>query len=117
GSSPARAPPGLPCCTAPRPPGSPTPSLHDALPILNNREKPPSLPMFDDPERAEPSLDTLVPANPNTPYDMRELITKVADEGDFLDRKSTRLNSSHVKTSHAGFCLNKQDEGQPTEQA
>ncbi len=52
---------------------------------LSNREKPPSLPMFDDPERAEPSLDTLVPQNPNTPYDMKELIQKVADEGDFFE--------------------------------
>ena len=31
------------------------------------------------------SLDTLVPANPNTPYDMKELILKVADEGDFFE--------------------------------
>jgi propionyl-CoA carboxylase beta chain len=40
---------------------------------LSNREKPPT------------SLDTLVPANPNTPYDMKELIQKVADEGDFFE--------------------------------
>src|SRR6185436_20997830 len=33
---------------------------------LSNREKPPTIPTFDDPERAETSLDTLVPANPNT---------------------------------------------------
>jgi len=52
---------------------------------LSNREKPPIVPTFDDPERAEPSLDTLVPANPNTPYDMKELIHKVADEGDFFE--------------------------------
>jgi propionyl-CoA carboxylase beta chain len=52
---------------------------------LSNREKPPVLPSFDEPERAEPSLDTLVPANPNTPYDMKELIQKVADEGDFFE--------------------------------
>jgi propionyl-CoA carboxylase beta chain len=52
---------------------------------LSNREKPPVIPTFDDPERADPSLDSLVPANPNTPYDMRELIQKVADEGDFFE--------------------------------
>jgi propionyl-CoA carboxylase beta chain len=52
---------------------------------LNSREKPPSVPSYDDPERAEPSLDTLIPANPNTPYDMRELIVKVVDEGDFFE--------------------------------
>jgi propionyl-CoA carboxylase beta chain len=42
-------------------------------------------PFFDDPERIEMSLDTLVPDNPNQPYDMKELILKVADEGDFYE--------------------------------
>ena len=56
--------------------------LIDFLP-LNNREQPPVRPFFDDPGRLEPSLDTLVPDNPNQPYDMKELILKVADEGDF----------------------------------
>jgi propionyl-CoA carboxylase beta chain len=58
--------------------------LFDFLP-LNNREKAPVRPFFDDPARVEPSLDTLVPANPNTPYDMKELILKVADEADFFE--------------------------------
>ena len=58
--------------------------LIDFLPA-SNREKPPVRPFFDDPARLEPSLDTLVPANPNTPYDMKELILKVADEGDFYE--------------------------------
>jgi propionyl-CoA carboxylase beta chain len=58
--------------------------LVDFLP-LNNREKPPVRPFFDDPERIDESLDTLVPANPNQPYDMKELILKVADEGDFYE--------------------------------
>jgi len=58
--------------------------LVDFLP-LSNREKPPVRPFFDAPDRAEPSLDTLVPENPNTPYDMAELITKLSDEGDFFE--------------------------------
>jgi len=58
--------------------------LVDFLP-LSNREKPPVRPFFDDPARLEPSLDTLVPDNPNTPYDMKELIHKLADEGDFYE--------------------------------
>jgi propionyl-CoA carboxylase beta chain len=58
--------------------------LFDFLP-LNNRQPPPVRPFFDDPERLEPSLDTLVPENPNTPYDMMELIRKVADEGDVFE--------------------------------
>jgi len=58
--------------------------LVDLLP-LNNREKAPTRPFFDDPNRIEPSLDTLIPDNPNQPYDMKELILKVADEGDFYE--------------------------------
>ena len=58
--------------------------LFDFLP-LNNREKPPVRPFFDDPGRTEMSLDSLIPDNANTPYDMHELIVKVADEGDFFE--------------------------------
>lgn len=58
--------------------------LVDFLP-KNNREKPPLWPSFDDPSRVEASLDTLIPDNPNTPYDMKELILKLADEGDFYE--------------------------------
>jgi propionyl-CoA carboxylase beta chain len=42
-------------------------------------------PFFDDVDRIETSLDTLIPANANTPYDMKELILKLADEGDFFE--------------------------------
>jgi propionyl-CoA carboxylase beta chain len=58
--------------------------LVDFLP-LNNRQKPPKRPFFDEPGRIEASLDTLVPNNPNSPYDMKELILKVADEADFYE--------------------------------
>ena len=58
--------------------------LIDFLP-LSNREKPPVRPFYDDPGRIEESLDTLIPDNPNKPYDMKELILKVADEGDFYE--------------------------------
>jgi propionyl-CoA carboxylase beta chain len=58
--------------------------LLDFLP-LSNRAPVPTRPFFDDPARLEPSLDTLVPENANTPYDMRELVLKVADEGDVLE--------------------------------
>ena len=56
----------------------------DFLPS-SNREEPPHRPTFDNPERQEPSLDTLVPDNPNKPYDMMELIQKMVDEGDFFE--------------------------------
>ncbi len=52
---------------------------------MNNREKPPVRPFFDDPARLDMSLDTLIPDNPNKPYDMHELIGKIADEGDFFE--------------------------------
>jgi propionyl-CoA carboxylase beta chain len=78
---------------------------------LSNREKPPVLPTFDDPERAEPSLDTLVPANPNTPYDMKELIQKVADEGDFFEigkdfGKNIITGFGRMEGSTLGFVAN-----------
>ncbi len=58
--------------------------LVDFLPV-NNRAKPPVRPFFDEPGRIEMSLDTLIPDNANTPYDMKELILKVADEADFYE--------------------------------
>ncbi len=71
--------------------------LVDFLP-LNNREKPPVRPFFDDPSRIDMSLDTLVPANPNTPYDMKELIEKLADEGDFYE-----IQADYAKNIITGF--------------
>src|SRR6202789_3570161 len=58
--------------------------LIDFLPS-SNREKAPGRESFDDPDRFEPSLDTLVPENANKPYDMKELILKVVDEADFFE--------------------------------
>tara|TARA_R110002020_G_scaffold237981_7_gene450346 strand:+ start:6558 stop:8258 length:1701 start_codon:yes stop_codon:yes gene_type:complete len=71
--------------------------LVDFLP-LNNQEKPPVRPFFDDPARVEQSLDTLIPANANTPYDMKELIHKVADEGDFYE-----IQENFAKNIITGF--------------
>jgi len=56
----------------------------DFLPA-NNKEKPPVRPTADPHDRVEMSLDTLIPDNPNKPYDMKELIEKVVDEGDFFE--------------------------------
>jgi propionyl-CoA carboxylase beta chain len=58
--------------------------LIDFLPA-NNRDGAPEWPSFDDIEREEPSLDTLIPDNPNKPYDIKELILKTVDEGDFFE--------------------------------
>ena len=53
----------------------------------SNRSEQPVRSTHDSPERAEPSLDTLVPDNPNMPYDMKELITKCVDEHLFFEIK------------------------------
>jgi len=58
--------------------------LMDFLPS-NNKAGVPVLPTRDSADRLDYSLDTLVPDNANTPYDMRELIAKVCDEGDFFE--------------------------------
>jgi propionyl-CoA carboxylase beta chain len=65
---------------------------------LNNREKPPVRETTDRADRADESLNTLVPDNPNKPYDIKELITKVADDGDFFE-----LQPEHAKNIVIGF--------------
>ncbi|GAB4149125.1 MAG: acyl-CoA carboxylase subunit beta [Sphingomonadales bacterium] len=69
----------------------------DFLP-LSNREEPPVRPTWDDGERLDMSLDSLVPPNPNQPYDMHELIAKVVDEGDFFE-----LQPAHAANIIIGF--------------
>jgi propionyl-CoA carboxylase beta chain len=71
--------------------------LIDFLPA-SNLERPPKLPSFDDPDRIDMSLDTLIPDNPNKPYDIKELIIKVADEGDFFE-----IQEAHAKNIVTGF--------------
>ena len=58
----------------------------DFLPS-NNQEYSPIRPTDDPADRREPSLDTLVPNNPNESYDIKELILKLVDEGDFFELK------------------------------
>src|ERR1700678_2477698 len=62
--------------------------LIDFLPS-NNTDGVPEWPSFDDIERVDMSLDTLIPDHPNKPYDMKELILKVVDEGDFFEISET----------------------------
>ncbi|UXH80225.1 acyl-CoA carboxylase subunit beta [Roseateles amylovorans] len=65
---------------------------------LNNREKAPCRPSGDPGARLDYSLDTLVPENPNKPYDMKELILKVVDDGDFFE-----LQPDYAKNILTGF--------------
>ncbi|MDE0934189.1 MAG: acyl-CoA carboxylase subunit beta [Novosphingopyxis baekryungensis] len=59
---------------------------------LSNREEVPERPTADPFDRTEPSLDQIIPANANQPYDMHEVIEKTLDEGDFFE----------VQPAHAG---------------
>ena len=71
--------------------------LIDFLPACNTSGVP-VWPSFDTPERVELSLDTLVPDNPNKPYDVKELIGKIVDEGDFFE-----IQESFAKNIVTGF--------------
>jgi len=65
-----------------------TRDFFDFLP-LSNREHVPVRPTDDPWDRIEESLDTLIPDSANKPYDMKELITKVVDEGEFFELQPT----------------------------
>jgi propionyl-CoA carboxylase beta chain len=65
---------------------------------LNNKEKAPIRPTPDPAERLDYSLDTLVPDNPNKPYDIKELITKTVDDGEFFE-----LQPDHAGNIVIGF--------------
>src|SRR5438067_10511699 len=71
--------------------------LIDFLPA-NNEAGVPEWPCQDDVQREEKSLDTLVPDSPNKPYDIKELIIKVVDEGDFFE-----LGDTFAKNIITGF--------------
>jgi len=51
----------------------------------NNLEDPPPGVSEDDPDREDTSLDSLVPADPNKPYDIKRMITAIVDDGKFLE--------------------------------
>jgi propionyl-CoA carboxylase beta chain len=71
--------------------------LIDFLPSSNEAGVP-EWPSHDDAARVDMSLDTLIPENPNKPYDIKELITKVVDEGDFFE-----ISESFAKNIVTGF--------------
>jgi len=71
--------------------------LIDFLPA-SNRAEVPERPFFDDQNRAEASLDTMIPSNPNMPYDMKELVRKVVDEADFFE-----IQENFAKNIITGF--------------
>ena len=52
---------------------------------LNNQDDPPYIPPVDDPERRCPELEELVPTDPHKPYDVRQVIASVVDDGRFFE--------------------------------
>lgn len=64
----------------------------------NNMEEPPFVATTDDPNRADESLDTFIPTNSNIPYDMKILIKKIVDDGNFLE-----VHENYAKNIIVGF--------------
>ncbi|MEL6298900.1 MAG: acyl-CoA carboxylase subunit beta [Pseudomonadota bacterium] len=84
--------------------------LMDFLPT-NNTSGVPVLPTKDPSDRAEPALDRLIPDNPNVPYDIKELILKVSDEGDFFEiqeafAKNIVIGFGRIEGRTVGFVAN-----------
>jgi len=61
--------------------------IRDLLTYLpqNRSEDPPFVATDDPPDRADPALDTIVPDNPNKPYDVKALVKLIVDDGEFLE--------------------------------
>src|ERR671933_223334 len=77
--------------------------LEDARYLLtflpqNNLETAPRVMPSDDRDRMDPELDHVVPDNPNKPYDMREAIRRVVDDGEFLE-----VQEHHARNIVCGF--------------
>ncbi|KLI64974.1 acyl-CoA carboxylase subunit beta [Aurantiacibacter marinus] len=80
------------------------------LPASNQSELP-VLPTDDPWDRQEDSLDMLIPANANMPYDMHELIAKVVDEGTFFEIQPAHganiiTGFGRIEGSPVGFVAN-----------
>ncbi len=77
----------------------------------SNREGAPYRETVETLDEPEMSLDTLIPSNPNLPYDMKELILKIVDEGDFFElkpdyAKNIIVGFGRMKGSTVGFVAN-----------
>lgn len=75
--------------------------LLDYIPS-NNAEAPPFRETTDPIDRESPDLNYIVPANPNQPYDIKEIIREVADEGEFLEVHQDYAENIVVGFIHLG---------------
>jgi len=75
-------------------------AIRDLLSYLpsNNLDDPPRGDSDDDPDREDEALDTLVPRDPNRPYDIKQLITRVMDDGKLLE-----VHASYARNLVVGF--------------
>jgi acetyl-CoA carboxylase carboxyltransferase component len=64
----------------------------------NNQEEPPFIQNGDDPLRTDEELDTIIPENPGKPYDVKEIIRRVVDGGQFYE-----IHESFAKNIVVGF--------------
>jgi acetyl-CoA carboxylase carboxyltransferase component len=64
----------------------------------NNMEDPPFVKSIDDPLREDAALDTIIPENPNKPYDIKEVITKIVDNGEFFE-----IHTGYAQNIVVGF--------------
>ena len=65
----------------------------------NNLEEPPMLEISDPIDRLDNVLNTIIPDNPNMPYDMKEVIHTLADDAEFLE-----VHRNYAKNILVGFC-------------
>jgi len=65
---------------------------------LNNAEDPPFRATEDDPNRMDPALDSIVPASSDQPYDMRQVVKKIVDDGKFFE-----VQARYAKNMIVGF--------------
>ena len=66
------------------------------------RTAPPDRPTDDPADRADEALDTLVPENPNKPYDMHDVITRIVDDGQFFEIHADYAQNLIVGFAHLG---------------
>jgi acetyl-CoA carboxylase carboxyltransferase component len=65
----------------------------------NNLEEPPLVDCTDPIDRLDDSLNQIIPDNPNQPYDMKEVIYSIVDDGEFLE-----VHRNYAKNIIVGFC-------------
>ena len=77
----------------------------------NNREDPPRRPTHDSPERADAALDSIVPAESHLPYDIKDVIHRVVDDGEFFEvhehwAKNLVIGFAHMDGRSIGIVAN-----------